>query len=288
MQLFGPGGDGGASLSKFVDSIRRGALIDDAFRDAFGCEPAEMDASIDAYVASKNTIAARRPVGGETNLENAALVPASELEAEAALGRLALGAGDLELAQRRLTRVVELDPRNPLGYELFTALAADFGDGESVMAASERAIKLGSVDAAVYFLRAQECFRAAGEAGELDSAAAREISALYRRALELRPNLALAYRSLARLLCSFDEVTPEDIACLHNGRRFYPADGEVTLGLAVLAHGRGDRDEALRWLRETLRPGSEMSSEAREAAQALWDSLSRPEIAATRRASSGI
>jgi Flp pilus assembly protein TadD len=278
-EMFDADGDGGASLARFVEALRSGERTGDAFRRVFGCAPDEMDRRIDACVRERRFRCARRPAPSACRMAATVIVEAPEAAVEAALGRLALGAENFELAQRHLARVVELGPDRPEGYELFTVLAADCGDGEAVLAASGRALGLGSRDAGVSFLRAQERFRMAGERGEILGQEAREIADLLERALTEQPHLPLAYRSLSRVLCSVDELTEADVRMVEQGRRLYPADGEIVFGLAVMAAQRGEREVAVQLLRHLVRAGMEMSEEAREASRALARALMQPELA---------
>ncbi len=59
------------------------------------------------------------------------------------------------------------------------------------------------------------------------------------------------------------------MALLEQGRRFFPTNGELILGQAMLAANRGERTEVIGLLREALRPDVDLSAEGRAAAQQM-------------------
>jgi Flp pilus assembly protein TadD len=266
--MFGPRADGREALANYLNATRSGATIEDACRTAFGCGCDELQRAVSAHLASGDQRVVERPLGATETLQST-VAPATPLVVESALARLAIGSGHIELAQQHCERAVELAPTQPAGYELFAGLAEECGDGDAIRTASGRAIELGSKDAAVFLALGQEEIRAAGASGEISATQARRVTDLFVHALALNPHLQLAYENFARALCSLDSATPQDLALLDQGRQFFPADGEIILGQAMLAANRGARTEAMGLLREALRPGVDLSNEGREAARQM-------------------
>lgn len=234
------------------------------------------DGALAGYVSQGCPHRARRTAAPASELEATAAV-AGTAEVEAALARLALGSGHPELAQAHGTRAIELAPTEPLGWGLLAELAADVGDGDSAQTAAEEAVRLGSGDAAVFLVLAENRLRAAGESGELAPAQARQIADWLGRALEASPHVPTAYQNLARVACSLAEPAPRDLALLAQGRRLFPHDGELLLGEAMLAAGRGARGDALRLLHAARDPAVDLSEEGRAAAREMTESLAAEE-----------
>jgi hypothetical protein len=271
-RLFGEGVGVDAGFDRYCQALQAGTPADAAFRAGFGQDAKSMKISLDGYLSGARFSTVRRPLHGNVRAEWP-IAPASLFAREAALARLALGAGRIEVAREHVARALEAAPGQAGSAVLEAEFAAEIGDREAVLAACVKAIELGSQDPAVFHLLAETNFQILAEGGEIAAQDARGVSNIYLRALELRPYFRRAYRNLARLLCSTEQITPRDLAILEKGRSLYPADGEIPLGLAVLAMNRGDSTAAAQWVGEALRPTTEMSAEAREAAQALAAAL---------------
>lgn len=158
------------------------------------------------------------------------VVPASALEVEVALGKLALTAGAAELARDHADIVQRLAPGDATGLELQAYVARRDDNAAEALRASTQAIRAGSRDAAMFVM--------AGD-GLRGSVEARQRANLYERAINLNPRCLGVYPRLAEALALLDKPSAQDLKFLEVGRRLYPQEASLQLAVAELAGRMG-------------------------------------------------
>jgi tetratricopeptide (TPR) repeat protein len=200
--------------------------------------------------------------------------PASEAAVEFALARLAVAGGNFDLAMQHADKVVGLAPSLAVGYEM-RALAADgIGDTAASAEAVDRALELGSRDAILYMLKAEQIISENERADTpwddfLPPAAAREVADLYGRSIGLMPRNREAYGGLVTALLNVDSVTDADQVLLSGGRTVFPTDGVILVGQAAAQKQLGNEREAIALLKQARAAPYTLPQRYRPAVRAL-------------------
>lgn len=270
--LLGPAaGDGPPARSQAVDAQLLQQLRERSpealLREVFAASPAEMDTRLRNYLRQHRFATATITAAADVAAPVVQVSAASVAEVEAARGQLALTAGHRRLALNHARRAVALGPDLPAGHELLAVHAAwDPRTREAAAAHARRALEHGSRDAEMRLLIGD----ALGDHDDADSAAvARARADLYLGALALRPRMLQAYERLAWSLNEVSLSTPRDAQALELGHTLFPASAAPLLGLAVLAHRRGDPAEERALLERVLAAGDPLSTQSLQKLQAL-------------------
>lgn len=206
-----------------------------AFRIAFADDYDGLQRELAAYVAGD---IGTRLTATRKMVEQRYLVDrADPVEVAFALGRLALGAADANVALRHADRLDAIAPDAAAGAELRTYIAQRDDDLDAALVAARRAVALGSHDAEMFVVTA------AGLAPR-DAVEARERVTLLQTAIQLNPRCTGAYSLLIEALAETAEVTEADLAFLSLGKQLLPTNGFVALGLAEQLHRIGRREVA--------------------------------------------
>lgn len=270
--LFGRPNDGPALLGRFLQASRDQPPVE-AFRAAFGIEPAAMDDQLRSYLRQDRFNNGRAPVDAAIG-QSFELAPAPPAVVEASLARLALGTGNYELFEQHVASLRRLAPDDPTAFELTAVRQMQTGDPD-VESLLDEAIARGSTDAQVWELKAVSLLRTLRSNEPLLSptalapADARRIADHLGRSILLRPLNRGAYRLLADVLFSVDEVVSADSETLAIGAIAYPVEGMVPLGQAAIAIRAGDFDTARRLVTLALTDAYELSNVQRAAARSL-------------------
>jgi tetratricopeptide (TPR) repeat protein len=269
--LFGNGGVEREKLSTFLAKLRETDL-DTAFDAAFQESYDEITADLRRYIQRG------RYSYAETELEDhgdeMTVDPAPEAAVEFALARLAIAGGNFDLAMQHADKVVGLAPRLSAGYEM-RALAADgIGDTAASMEAVDRAIELGSRDAVLYMLKAEQLISENEQADTpwddfLPPAAAREVADLYGQSIGLMPRNREAYGGLVTALLNVDSVTDADQVLLSGGRAVFPTDGLLLVGQAAAEKQLGNERGAIELLKQARAAPYTLPQRYRPAVRAL-------------------
>jgi tetratricopeptide (TPR) repeat protein len=205
----------------------------------------------------------------------------SPAQVEFALARLATAGDNYDLATAHIDKVIGLAPGAPSGYEMRALVANETGDDAGFAAAVDRAIELGSRDAVIYMLKAEQVIRD----NEQENAAwddflppgpARTAADLYARAIGLLPRNREAYAGLINALLNVDSVTEADQIMLRGGRMLLPTDGLLLVGEAAIEKQRGNEQQAVELLRQARAAPFTLQARFRPAVAALHaDWLSR-------------
>jgi tetratricopeptide (TPR) repeat protein len=269
--LFGNGGVEREKLSTFLAKLRETDL-DTAFDAAFQKSYDDVTADLRRYIQRG------RYSFAETELEDhgdeMTVEPASEAAVQFALARLAVAGGNFDLAMQHADEVIGLAPNLPVGYEM-RALAADgIGDTAASTQAVDRAIELGSRDAILYMLKAEQIISENEQADTawddfLPPAAARQVADLYGRSIGLMPRNREAYGGLVTALLNVDSVTDADQALLSGGRKVFPTDGLILVGQAAAQKQLGNEREAIALLKQARAAPYTLPQRYRPAVRAL-------------------
>lgn len=174
---------------------------------------------------------------------------------ENALGRLALAAGRVTLAEKHARSAIEADPEATSGHVLLGLVLQKKGDPAGAIVAFETALAKGSKDFEVYF----ELAFAEQNAGGGDSSflsispeKARRIATRYERAIVAYPRFRPAYENLGGIISVVEATNDQDRQLLEIGHKLFPDAGMITLGLAILAKKSRDDTKALSLLSQVL------------------------------------
>jgi len=248
--MFANGGARSKELVQFVQRLRE-TDVDTAFDDAFGMPFDSMTNELRRYLANGRYNIAEMAVPDRS--AEMTVAPATPIQVEFALGRLAFGTGKYELAQEHAERVVALAPSASAGYELLALVAFRTGQSTDLASSLDRAIELGSNDAIVYEIQGFRTVednwlseRAADDS--LTPDAARTAADLFEKSLSLLPDNAHAFEGLATALLNVEEVRDQDETVLAKGRLVLPTNGFVVVGQAAIENRRGNVRDAARLL----------------------------------------
>jgi tetratricopeptide (TPR) repeat protein len=266
-----------SALFDFLKLTNDGVPLEAAFRQAVGSDFATFDRRLSVYLRD-----GRYFIHSKTVVALAALraEPAPAVEVAQALGRLALAGHRWEKAIAFARDSIAAAPDDPRGYELLGLARSDSGDDVGGREAFVTAVEKGSVDFQPYFSLAVGAQKAAvndaGEPRELAPAEARRIADQYERAILLAPRFLPSYQNLAGVL-AVAETRPYDREYLDLGRKIYPRDGWIRVGLSILTERGGDRLAALQAVNEIEADASE-AGRIRAYARKLSDAWVRQEV----------
>lgn len=252
--LFGQNGMSRAVLSNYLKLSHLAAHPDDTFKQAFGGDYQTMDRQLAQYLKGGKYFKPQIPA--KAAAEPLRVEPASDLEREIALARLAIGAGQNERALVHAHRARELGPDSAAASETLGYAAESAKDNATLLTAFTEAARQGSKDFRVHFVLGQLAHTASanGTFGglSLDPAAARQVASHYQRAINLKPTYLPAYQNLGGVVELSDKAGPHDREFLAFGEKLYPGDRMIQLGLAVLDRKLGAPAEARQRLQAVL------------------------------------
>lgn len=260
--MFGARKDPQASLSAYLRAIRGGASIDDILQSQLGMDGQALQRELHSYMSRGRAFRVKRPVPENAGADFTATV-ATPGEVAAALARLALGTGNLDLAREQATRAVELEPRLSGAHEVLAWIESMQSRDGPAGAHAERAIATGSRDAWMYLFFAAALQRSEDAKSASAGEVARAVANLNEQALNLNPTFRQAYENLAAQMADVEPLRPADREFLAAGRKIFPTSGRILLGLALIAERDGDRREVARLLEESDAPEVELPGWAR-------------------------
>ncbi|HEY4248886.1 MAG TPA: DUF1570 domain-containing protein [Lacunisphaera sp.] len=243
--LFGEHNQDRTLFNDYSKAFRSNALPEDTFKSVFKKDYAGMDRELYAYLNSGKYFVGSRPISTDA----AALViePATDLERELALARLALGSGRPEVVQEHIAAAQALDKDSLATNEVAGYAAGARGDTAAMIDYFTVAAKNGSKDYRVYFELAQRSHQSASDIGGmvgLSGEDARLIASNYEKTINLRPWFLPAYQGLGGVVELLGSKNEEDQKFLTQGHQLFPSDGMITIGLAAAAHNAGASSEA--------------------------------------------
>jgi hypothetical protein len=254
-------------LDRALAAYRQGSG-EAAVREAFGVNLAAIEKDFNHYVQQAAFSYLTFPV--ETTRESPASTAAPPAVVEAALGFMAMTIGKKDLAQQHAQRAVDLAADLPDGHEVLALLARQSKDEAAIRKHAEAALRAGSRSAEMYLLMAYSLSRE--RSGNFQAAAAARIP-LLQKAIELDPRQRDAYRQLANDLMYYEKPRAEDVVPLEQGRRYFPNDDWINVGVAVAKTRLGGGDAALQAIQIALRPESTLTADQRRSVSSVRRNL---------------
>lgn len=242
-----------AQLSTYLEQLAKGLTIEDAFRQAFQTDFATLENELRAYIRFKKY--PQQVITFDKRLELDLLVhsaPLSEAEAQVYLGDLLLHLDRLDEAAGYLEKAVTLDPGLATAHASLGVLRMRQDRFDEAKKHLEQA-SLGSQNYLVHYYYAYILSReGAGADNIIESYYGAEKAQLMRaelkKAIELAPNFAEAYRLLAFVNLVRDEQLDESIQLLKQAISLSPRRQEFTLLLAQVYLRREEFDVARKML----------------------------------------
>jgi tetratricopeptide (TPR) repeat protein len=184
-------------FTAFMRRIAAGAAQPDAFREAFGKQPAEVEKDLHDYMRRRSYFAALFDVTLEKSAEDPEVRPATPLESGLALASIFDNTSRVDEARRAYEQLARENPSEPQIPEALAYLAWRSGKTGEARAHFAKAVGLGSRNSRLYY----------DYAGLIEDAGARreEQTRLLAKAVELDPEYRDARLQLAFLLLAQDD-----------------------------------------------------------------------------------
>jgi tetratricopeptide (TPR) repeat protein len=264
------------AIADYTESLSSGLAPDAAFQRAFGHNYREMDRLLDEYLRSGKYFVARQPLAA---VPAPVVRPATKLEVENALGRLALAGRRHEEAVTHGRSAVAAAPADPRGHELLGVALQLTGDEAGALQEFEAAVERDTHDFQPYFEVAVAAHQAAAkEHGELSPADARLIANRYERAVNYYPRFRASYENIAGLMSVAAPLGPEDRKFLELGLRLFPDSAMTQIGLAQWLRRNGQPAEARARLDAVLATRAGLSAAGADFAHRLDVAWEREDI----------
>jgi tetratricopeptide (TPR) repeat protein len=267
-------------LSTYLELLAQGMTVRDAFRQAFQTDFATLETELRAYIRFNNY--PQQVITFDKRLELDSLVqstPLTEAQAQFYLGDLLLHTNRLEESALYLQKAVALDPELATAHASLGMLYMRQNRFDEAKKHLERA-SLKSENYLVHYYYAYVLSREGIGPdtiveGYYATEAAQLMRAELKKAIELAPHFAEAYRLLAFVNLVRDEQLDESIALLKQAIQLSPRRQEYALLLSQVYLRREDFNAA----REILNPlvASSMSALVRSQARQLLTSIAARE-----------
>jgi tetratricopeptide (TPR) repeat protein len=231
------------SLRGYQEALLRGLPPEEACRQGFGREPAELHKELDSYLHRLRFDAVKVPVEEppSSRVRESVLDPAA---AEFYRGDFLVHGGRLDEARPYLERAIALDPG---GADAYWSLGLGHYNAKDYAAAGRwlsGAIERNPRHARARYLRAQSALLAAGSAfGPAGAATLRED---LRIAVEVEPLLKPAWALLAHVHSVLGDTSDEAVQALRHVVQDDARRGDAWARLVDVLLRRGDVDEAQR------------------------------------------
>ena len=267
------------ALGRFAELTHAAISPDEAFRRAFGQTYQEMDRQLERYINAGAYFVSRRPLA---EFVAPRVEVASPFEVENALGRLALAGRRWSRAIAHARAAIISGESDPRGHELLGMALSESGAHTEALVEFSRAVDLGSKDAQPYFeLAMEEQRQAAGDSSDLSGLspeAARRMANGYERAINLHPQFRVAYQNLAGIIGIAEPWSAQDRLFLEQGRKLWPRDEMIQVGLAILLRRGGDKAGARALLAAVLAGSTSDGREARAFGRRLDDGWEQQDV----------
>ncbi|HEX8891131.1 MAG TPA: tetratricopeptide repeat protein [Pyrinomonadaceae bacterium] len=246
-----------AELSSYLDLIAKGASVEEAFRQAFQTSFDAIESELREYIHfnkyAEQSITFDKGVVFDTQMQSSVL---TEAEAQFYLGDLLLHTNRPEEAENYLQKSVELDPRLATAHASLAVLRMRENRFDEATAELKLAGQSDSNNYLVHYYYAYVLSReGAGAENTADGYYDAEKTALMRselkKAIELAPNFAEAYRLLAYINLVREERLDESIALLKKAMQLSPRRQEYALLLAQV-HSRREEFETARGILQSV------------------------------------
>ncbi len=264
--------------NQLVRALRADADPDVVFKQVFGADCAAMDRRLRDYLRN-GSYTINRIRFDRTRVERSFKIrPASRPEVDLAQSCLLSAVDRPAEALPRLQRITAEMPENPLPWEAegFAAYQTqDYGETETCFA---RAAKLGSHNYFVYsFLGDLALGALPGRITATVPSDLRLGADYYEHELDLNPGDQHAYDNLAGNSYALDPMTALDEATLAEGKRRFPLDRMIRVGVAVVGLKRGDATVAASTLESLANDRSPSNKDASAYARTILESRMQSE-----------
>jgi len=271
--LFGDRGERQGAFSEFLQRLQVESNVS-AFNSAFGRTYEEVDRALRRYLDGGKYAMAVVDLPDRSG--EFTVMPASAMQLEFALGRLALVGGNLALAHGHADAVIAYAADRPEGYEIRAQAFMQAGDEPAARSAMALAIERQTQDAGLYQLEAELRLKANIREDDwpdqsLEPAIAREIADTITHSLSLQVRNPRIFESLAIALLNVGALTEQDERVLGAGQRLLPRSGLMLLVRAAAANRLGDVATARALLREARSADRELPASFRLATAGLMD-----------------
>jgi tetratricopeptide (TPR) repeat protein len=268
-------------LSAYLQLLAKGMEVETAFRQAFQSDFATLETELRAYLRLDKL--PRQVITFDKRLEFDTLtrsVPLSEAEAQFYLGDLLLHTNRLEEAAVYLRKALALDP----GFARAHASLGVIKVRQNRFAEAKKHLEIASAGSQNYLVHYYYAYVLSREAIGADNFAegyySAETTALMRaelkKAIDLAPNFAEAYRLLAFINLARDERLDESIELIRKAIELSPRRQEFLLLLAQVHLRREEFDVARKILNPLQHNGT--SAQMRSQAQSLLASVAAREV----------
>jgi tetratricopeptide (TPR) repeat protein len=273
-----------AQLSTYLDLLAKGLRVEDAFQKAFQTNFAGMDDELRQYIRlnkyQQQRITFDKRLEFDTLMQTSVL---TEGQAQFYLGDLLLHTNRLEAAEAYLQKAVALDPNLAAAHASLGVLRLRQNRFDEATRHLERA----SAESRSYLIHYYYAYVLSQEGigsdnsieGYYETAKAQLMRAELKKAIDLSPTFAEAYRLLAFINLVRDEYLEESIALLKKAIELSPRRQEFSLLLAQI-HLRREEFDTARGILDALIQSS-INPQIHARAQSLLESVkSREEFAA--------
>ena len=274
-----------AQLSIYLDLLAKGLTVEDAFQKAFQTNFAGMDDELRQYIRlnkyPQQRITFDRRVEFDTLMQSSLL---TEGQAQFYLGDLLLHTNRLEAAEAYLQKAVALDPNLAAANASLGVLRLRQNRFEEATQHLERA----SAESSSYLIHYYYAYVLSHEGmgsdnsieGYYETEKAQLMRAELKKAIDLAPTFAEAYRLLAFINLVRDEYLEESIALLKKAIELSPRRQEFSLLLAQIHLRREEFDTARGILGALVQ--SSVNPQVHARAQSLLESVKARETFAAR------
>jgi tetratricopeptide (TPR) repeat protein len=228
-----------AQLSTYLDLLAKGAAVEEAFQKAFQVDFAGMDGELRQYAHlnkyGQRVITFEKRLEFETEMRSS---PLSEAEAQSYLGDLLLHTNRIDEAEGYLQKAVALDPNLAAAYSSLGMLRMRQNRLDEAKQHLERACENSQSYLIHYYyayVLSQEGIGSDNSIeGYYDNKKALLMRIELKKAIDLAPDFAEAYRLLAFINLVRDEYLEESIALLKRAMTLSPGRQEFALLLAQI------------------------------------------------------
>ncbi|MEA2173566.1 MAG: hypothetical protein QOD00_1158 [Blastocatellia bacterium] len=283
--LLGNKGQRQRQLGQFIDLLKAGTPVENAFQQAFQTSFEAMEKELQGYI-QRNTypllnVMLDQKLETDAGLQSA---PITEAEAQAYLGDLLLHTNRLNDAETHLQQSLAQDPALAMAHASLGMLRVRQGRFDAARQSLERAANANAQNYLVHYYYALALSRETmgptqTVMGYTDETAAKMRDEL-KRAVALKPDFLESYRLLAFINLVRNEQIDESIKMMKDALALSPGKQEYSFVLAQLYM----RKEEFETARQVLEPIAINSSDPdlRAHARALIDSLKSREEQAAR------
>lgn len=269
-------------LSTYMELLSKGLSVEPAFRQAFQTDFATIDAELRAYLLlnkfPKQVITFDKRLEFDKTLTSSA--PLKPAEAQFFLGDLLLHTNRLDEAAVYLRRALELDP----GFARAHASLGVIDVRQNRFTEAKKHLEIAGQASQNYLVHYYYAYVLSREAigsdnvaeGVYETEAAELMRSKLKKAIELAPNFAEAYRLLAFINLTRDERLDESVELLKKAINLSPRRQELLLLLSQV-HLRREEFDVSRKILEPLVQSS-TSSQVRAQAQSLLTAVAEREV----------